>query len=54
LGTGLNALMNLFLHNIGDFDTDSYISPSDALISDPGYRVNCVLANPPFGKKKVA
>jgi type I restriction enzyme M protein len=45
------ALMNLFLHNIGDFDTDSHISPADALISDPGYRVDYVLANPPFGKK---
>lgn len=45
------ALMNLFLHNIGDFETDSYISPADALISDPGYRVDYVLANPPFGKK---
>lgn len=45
------ALMNLFLHNIGDFDSDSHISPADALISDPGYRVDYVLANPPFGKK---
>jgi type I restriction enzyme M protein len=45
------ALMNLFLHNIGDFDIDSFISPADALISDPGYRVDYVLANPPFGKK---
>jgi type I restriction enzyme M protein len=26
------ALMNLFLHNIGDFDSDSHISPADALI----------------------
>jgi len=45
------ALMNLFLHSIGDFDSDSHISPTDALISDPGYRVDYVLANPPFGKK---
>ncbi|CAM3855834.1 class I SAM-dependent DNA methyltransferase [Aquirufa aurantiipilula] len=45
------ALMNLFLHNIGDFDVDSHISPADALISDPGYKVDYVLANPPFGKK---
>ncbi len=45
------ALMNLFLHNIGDFEVDSYISPADALISDPGYRVDYVLANPPFGNK---
>jgi len=45
------ALMNLFLHNIGDFESDSHISPADALISDPGYRADYVLANPPFGKK---
>jgi type I restriction enzyme M protein len=45
------ALMNLFLHNIGDFDSDSFISPADALISDTGLRVDYVLANPPFGKK---
>lgn len=50
-GTRRMALMNLFLHNIGDFESDSHISPADALISDPGYRVDYVLANPPFGKK---
>jgi type I restriction enzyme M protein len=45
------ALMNLFLHNIGDFESDSFISPTDALIADTGLRVDYVLANPPFGKK---
>jgi type I restriction enzyme M protein len=45
------ALMNLFLHNIGDFESDTFISPADALISDTGQRVDYVLANPPFGKK---
>lgn len=45
------ALMNLFLHNIGDFESDNFISPADALISDTGLRVDMVLANPPFGKK---
>jgi type I restriction enzyme M protein len=45
------ALMNLFLHNIGDFESDNFISPADALISDSGLRVDYVLANPPFGKK---
>ena len=45
------ALMNLFLHNIGDFESESFISPSDALISDTGLRADYVLANPPFGKK---
>lgn len=45
------ALMNLFLHNIGDFESESFISPNDALIADEGKRVDYVLANPPFGKK---
>ena len=45
------ALMNLFLHNIGDFEMDSFISPADALISTTDYKVDYVLANPPFGKK---
>jgi type I restriction enzyme M protein len=47
------CLMNLFLHNIGDFESDNFISPADALISDSGLRVDYVLANPPFGKKAV-
>ncbi len=45
------ALMNLFLHNVGDFDSESFISSNDSLISDTGLRVDYVLANPPFGKK---
>jgi type I restriction enzyme M protein len=45
------ALMNLFLHNIGDIDSDNFISPADALIADDGRRFDYVLANPPFGKK---
>lgn len=45
------ALMNMFLHNIGDIDSENFISPADALISDTGLRVDYVLANPPFGKK---
>ncbi len=45
------ALMNLFLHNIGDFNSDVRISPADALISTTNYKVDYVLANPPFGKK---
>ena len=45
------ALMNLFLHNIGDLDSDSLISPKDSLVSDTGLRVDYVLTNPPFGKK---
>jgi type I restriction enzyme M protein len=49
--TRKQALMNLFLHNIGDFTSETFISPADALISDSGLRVDMILANPPFGKK---
>jgi len=50
-GTRRLCLMNMFLHNIGEIDGDSFISPNDALISDEESRVDYVLANPPFGKK---
>jgi type I restriction enzyme M protein len=45
------ALMNLFLHNIGDIDSDNNISPADALIAQSSTTYDYVLANPPFGKK---
>ena len=45
------CLMNMFLHNIGDIDGESFISSTDALVADDGRRVDYVLANPPFGKK---
>ncbi|WP_111308668.1 class I SAM-dependent DNA methyltransferase [Confluentibacter sediminis] len=45
------CLMNMFLHNIGEIDGESFISAADALISDDGKRYDYVLANPPFGKK---
>ncbi len=45
------ALMNLYLHNIGDIYGDVPITLGDALVADPGYRVDYVLTNPPFGKK---
>lgn len=45
------CLMNMFLHNIGEIDGDSSVSPNDALIADSGQRFDYVLANPPFGKK---
>ena len=45
------CLMNMFLHNIGEIEGDSFISSNDALISDEGKRYDYVLANPPFGKK---
>lgn len=50
-GTRRLALMNLFLHNIGDIDSDNFISSTDALIADDSKRFDYVLANPPFGKK---
>lgn len=45
------ALMNLYLHNIGDIYGNVPITLGDALLMDPGYRVDYVLTNPPFGKK---
>ena len=50
-GTRRLCLMNMYLHNIGEIDGESYINPNDALISDDGERYDYVLANPPFGKK---
>jgi len=50
-GTRRLALMNMFLHNIGEIDGDSMVSPNDALVADSGRRFDYVLANPPFGKK---
>lgn len=45
------CLMNMFLHNIGEIDGESFISSADALVADEGKRFDYVLANPPFGKK---
>lgn len=45
------CLMNMFLHDIGEIDGESFISSADALITDSGKRFDYVLANPPFGKK---
>jgi type I restriction enzyme M protein len=45
------ALMNMFLHNIGEITGESIISPNDSLIADTGVRYDYVLTNPPFGKK---
>src|SRR5664280_2068062 len=50
-GTRRLALMNMFLHNIGEIDGEPMISNSDALIADPGCRYDYILTNPPFGKK---
>jgi type I restriction enzyme M protein len=45
------CLMNLFLHNISDFEGIPPIIRNDSLLSDPGERFDYVLTNPPFGKK---
>ncbi len=45
------ALMNLYLHNIGDIYGNVPVTLGDALLTDPGYRVDYVMTNPPFGKK---
>ncbi len=50
-GTRRLALMNLFLHNIGDINSQTLISPNDSLIAASEARYDYVLANPPFGKK---
>lgn len=45
------CLMNLFLHNIGDLNSEPPIHTSDSLASDGGKRYDYILMNPPFGKK---
>jgi type I restriction enzyme M protein len=45
------ALMNMFLHNIGDIIGESMISSQDALIASSPESFDYVLANPPFGKR---
>ena len=50
-GTRRLALMNMFLHNIGEMVGDSPISPADALVAPSADTYDYVLANPPFGKK---
>ena len=45
------CLMNLFLHNISDFEGAPPITRADSLLADPGARFDCILTNPPFGKK---
>ncbi len=50
-GTRRLCLMNLFLHNIGDMDSEPAVARSDALLTEPPRSFDYVLANPPFGKK---
>ncbi len=45
------CLMNLFLHNIGDMESEPPITRNDSLIADSGERFDFVMTNPPFGKK---
>lgn len=45
------CLMNMFLHNIGEIDGESLVSPNDALVAQSPQSFDYVLANPPFGKK---
>jgi type I restriction enzyme M protein len=45
------CLMNLFLHNISDFEGTPPVMRADSLIADPGDRFDYILTNPPFGKK---
>ncbi|MCC5941739.1 MAG: SAM-dependent DNA methyltransferase [Balneolaceae bacterium] len=49
--TARMALMNLFLHNIGDINSEPPIVRNDSLIAEPNQKFDYVLANPPFGKK---
>jgi type I restriction enzyme M protein len=50
-GTRRLALMNMFLHNIGEIDGASMISSNDSLVAASATTYDYVLANPPFGKK---
>ena len=45
------CLMNLYLHNIGDIYGNVPVTRGDSLLTDPGYRVDYVMTNPPFGTK---
>jgi type I restriction enzyme M protein len=45
------ALMNMFLHNIGDIDSETFILSTDSLVAPVGTTVDYVFTNPPFGKK---
>ena len=45
------CLMNLYLHNIGDLNSEPPIDRADSLASLPSEKFDYVLTNPPFGKK---
>ena len=43
--------MNLYLHNIGDLNSEPPIERADSLLASPSEKFDFVLTNPPFGKK---
>ena len=43
--------LSAFDRDIGDIYGNVPVTKGDSLLSDPGYRVDYVLTNPPFGKK---
>uniref|UniRef100_A0A832G1U7 site-specific DNA-methyltransferase (adenine-specific) n=1 Tax=Ignavibacterium album TaxID=591197 RepID=A0A832G1U7_9BACT len=45
------CLMNLYLHNIGDLNSEPPITRADSLLTSPSTKFDYVLTNPPFGKK---
>jgi len=45
------CLMNLYLHNIGDLNSEPPIIRADSLLASPSTKFDYVLTNPPFGKK---
>lgn len=45
------CLMNLYLHGIGDLNSEPPIERVDSLLSSPAEKFDYVLTNPPFGKK---
>lgn len=45
------CLMNLYLHNIGDLNSEPPIERADSLLAAPSEKFDYVLTNPPFGKK---
>jgi len=50
-GTARLCAMNLLLHGIGTPSGDSLVTVADALRGDPGFKVDVIAANPPFGRK---
>ncbi len=45
------CLMNLYLHGIGDLNSEPPIERADSLLAAPSEKFDYVLTNPPFGKK---